>query len=108
MEVEDVGMRTPVIAPRPKGPTQAEIAAHEPLHLEYRSWCPACVAGRGHSTHHRSGGDKEVVDATWHIDCSFMSDKGDVVEEQEAGPGDATLMVAYDELKEAFWAMQAP
>ena len=89
VEPDDAGTRIPVFAPRPKGPTQAEIAAHEPLHLEYRSWCPACVAGRGHSAHHTSGGGKVVDEPTWHMDYSFMSDRGEVVEEQEANPGDA-------------------
>ena len=34
-EVEDDVVRILIAAPRPKAPIQAEIAAHEPLHLEY-------------------------------------------------------------------------
>ena len=65
--VEDEPARAPIIAPRPKGPTKAEMIALEPLHLNYRSWYPSCVHGRGHGQHHRST-RTEVGEATWHTD----------------------------------------
>ena len=61
--LDDEPARVPNIAPTPKGSTKAEILAHEPLHLNYRSWCPSCVHGRAHSQNHRSTGI-EVVEAT--------------------------------------------
>ena len=103
----NVGTRTPVIAPMPKGPTQAETAAHEPLHFEYRSWCPACVFGRGHSAHHRVV-EKDNIEATWHMDYSFLGDKCEIVDEGNSVDGNATLLMAYDELNESCWTMQVP
>ena len=41
--------RKPQIAKRPITPSRAEVESHLPLHLEYRSWCPHCVAGKGTS-----------------------------------------------------------
>ena len=46
--------RKPQVARRPYTPTKAELESHLPLHLEYRSWCPHCRAGRGISMQHRS------------------------------------------------------
>ena len=51
--VEEDETRKPQIARRPYTPTAAEVEAHLPLHLEYRSWCPHCVAGKGISMQHR-------------------------------------------------------
>ena len=45
--------RRPQIARRPNAPTKADIEEHLPLHLENRSWCPHCVAGKGISNQHR-------------------------------------------------------
>ena len=42
---EDSETRKPQVARRPHTPTRAELEAHLPLHLEYRSWCPHCRAG---------------------------------------------------------------
>ena len=36
----------------PHLPTEEERRAHEVSHVPYRSWCPACVAGRGKSDRH--------------------------------------------------------
>ena len=33
-------------------PTKAEIDNHYPLHLQYRSWCKHCVAGKARSSQH--------------------------------------------------------
>ena len=41
---EEVEMRKPRVAVRPVAPTKAEMEAHYPLHLVYRSWCAHCRA----------------------------------------------------------------
>ena len=45
-----------------RGPTVREREEHNLTHLPYRSWCPACVAGRGrgpeHTAAHNEGDDK--------------------------------------------------
>ena len=39
--------RKPNIARRPPTPSKADVEEHLPLYLEYRSWCPHCIAGKG-------------------------------------------------------------
>ncbi len=39
---------------RPKGPTDAERRRHVLTHQPYRSWCDACVEGRGKESPHKS------------------------------------------------------
>eukprot|EP00973_Karenia_brevis_P003268 449498-Karenia_brevis.AAC.1 len=36
----------------PEQPTRDEVEQHNSHHEPYRSWCPACVAGRGQSFAH--------------------------------------------------------
>ncbi len=39
-------VRKPRVGKRPLLPTKAELEEHYPLHLNYRSWCPHCRAGK--------------------------------------------------------------
>jgi hypothetical protein len=39
---------------RPKGPTDAERRRHVLTHQPYRSWCDACVEGRGKESPHKT------------------------------------------------------
>ena len=39
----------------PTKPTKREFEEHEITHLPYRSWCWACVRGRGKEAPHRRG-----------------------------------------------------
>ena len=75
VEPEDSETRRPQVAKRPYTPTRAELEAHLPLHLEYRSWCPHCRAGRGISMQHRRDDQKESEDigVTISLDCCFMT-----------------------------------
>ena len=52
VEAEGEETRKPQIARRPNAPSKADLEEHFPLHLEYRSWCPHCVAGKGLSLIH--------------------------------------------------------
>lgn len=65
---DDDDTRQPRPAARPVGPTEAQIDEHYPSHLDYRSWCPDCVWGKGHSKHHRASTDGVKEDVTWHTD----------------------------------------
>ena len=89
--VDDEPARAPSIAPRPKGPTKAKIIAHQPLHLNYRSWCPSCVHGRGHSQHYRATG-AEGVQATWHMDYCFPGEKCEVKDVDDGKSENATVL----------------
>ena len=53
-------------APNVKTPTKGEIIDHEKLHFPFRSWCEACVKGRGVASPHARR-DEEMPGAP-HID----------------------------------------
>ena len=77
-EIEDGNAeesRAPRVARRPYTPSKAEVEAHYPLHLEYRSWCPHCRAGRGISMQHRycPDVDESHLGVTWSLDYCFMT-----------------------------------
>ncbi|CAE7627361.1 unnamed protein product [Symbiodinium sp. CCMP2592] len=46
---------------RPDRPTPEMIAAHEVSHVPHRSWCRACVAGRGRAYQHKASGQESTV-----------------------------------------------
>ena len=59
----------------PPVPTPQMVAEHEVTHIPYRSWCPACVAGRGRSySHHHEGRDSTVPVIS--ADYLYFSEKG--------------------------------
>ena len=66
---------------RPVSSTKADLADHEPLHSNYRSWCPDSVWGTGHRKHHRVSMDGPKQEVTWHMDDCIFHGMG--LEEQE-------------------------
>ena len=48
--VHDHGFRK--MKPVPKSPSADEVRKHVATHVPFRSWCPKCVAGRGHQSGH--------------------------------------------------------
>ena len=100
VEPEDSETRRPQVAKKPYTPTKAELEAHLPLHLEYRSWCPHCRAGRGISMQHRKDDAKEAenMGVTISLDYCFMTpDDGE--EDMKA------ILVCYDHGKKGLWAV---
>ena len=63
---------------KPYQPTQEEIDSHLPNHLPYRSWCRACVAGRGKNDWHRELELEDKAVAEIVCDYCFMGKKTDV------------------------------
>ena len=53
----------------PKGPTKEEIRRHNATHCPYRSWCPKCVAGRGHQGPHNAS--EEPLDNTPMVSLDY-------------------------------------
>ena len=45
-------VRQPKVGRRPMAPTKAEVEEHYPLHLNYRSWCEHCRAGKSRQDPH--------------------------------------------------------
>ena len=65
----------------PKEPSAREREYHEArCHVEYRNWCPHCVAARGVGQQHKSSDlntDPDEKLPTLSIDYGFMSKKGE-------------------------------
>ena len=89
-------------ARRPLLPTKAEFDNHYPLHLNYRSWCKHCVAGKARSNQHIQNKEEDRVrlGTTLNADYAFMSGEHD---EGEQGMQPALIM--YDDDKDSFWAV---
>ena len=45
-----------------------------------------------------------MVEATWNTDCCFLEEMREVKDVNDGKSENATVLVAYDDLKEAFWA----
>ena len=90
----------PRIAGRPYTSSKSEVDAHFPLHLEYRSWCPHCKAGRGISMQHRyqPERDESHLGTTWSLDYCFMT-----AEEEEDDM--RAILVVYDHAKLGLWTL---
>ena len=95
----DQEAREPRVARRPYTPTKAEVEAHEPLHVEYRSWCESCVAGKGISHQHKMDpGEEEKLGVTISLDYCFFS-----AEDKQSGLRPILLM--YDNVKRFIWTL---
>ena len=71
--VDEPEMKKPRVGARPVLPTKAEVEAHFPLHLEYRSWCTHCRAGKARLAPHMceaSGRDRLGI--TMSCDYAFL------------------------------------
>ena len=91
------------IARRPLLPNKAGVDGHDPLHLNYRSWCVQCVAGKARPNQHiQSKEDKEKLGVTWNMDYAFMSG-----EHNENEIGMQPALIFYDDDKDRFWAVAA-
>ena len=62
--------------PAPYLPTQSEIDDHEIDHIPYRSWCKACVEGRGREDGHFAVEYKSRSVPTVGFDYLFVSKRG--------------------------------
>ena len=61
---------------RPEQPTAAERAAHDLTHCPYRSWCRACMLGRGRDrSHHRIDHRGDIIPRV-ALDYMFFTDYG--------------------------------
>ena len=70
----------------PVGPTRQEREDYNAAgHVPYRSWCRACVVGRGRSDAHLTSRSFVGATTTIWIDYWYLEDKV-TLDEQEAGP----------------------
>ena len=84
--IEQEEARMAVAVRDPYTPTAAEKAEHDLTHANFRSWCRACVQGKGVAASHFRQ-DKlqqdEVRVPTVHADYAFMGDKKATTDEEE-------------------------
>ena len=99
-EDEIFGVRKPRVPRSPLAPTKAEVEEHMPLHVDFRSWCPHCVAGKGISHQHTAthDGDMEKIGVTVSMDYCFW-----VAEEVEDDM--CPILVAYENVTKAMWVI---
>ena len=91
-------VRQPRIGRRPMAPTKANMEAHYPLCLSYRSWCEHCRAGKARQNQHVvEPHDREKLGITLNADYAFLTPEE---REEDMQPS----LVMFDDDKEAFWA----
>ena len=96
MKMIEEEMRRPRIGRRPLLPTKADIDEHYPLHLNYRSWCEHCRAGKARlAPHVPEASDREKLGITISADFAFM---GSEEAEEDMQP----CLVIFDDSKRAF------
>ena len=76
-ETEDVEISEEVHVPKviksPLKPSQTEVDEHEALeHVQYRDWCPHCIAARGIGQQRRSQEEEDTAIPTISVDYGFM------------------------------------
>ena len=67
-------------------PSAEERAEHEILHEPYRSWCRACVAGRGRPDAHFAQTNAEKHFPVVGIDYGYLKDKPSTEEDDKMSP----------------------
>ena len=79
-EEESEEIAPPALVYAPANPTRAEVDEHESTgHVQYRTWCRHCVAGRGLGQQHRSRDEESKRDDGLPIiasDYTFMTTDG--------------------------------
>lgn len=90
----------------PRAPTLEENAAHVPLHLPFRSWCPVCVQAAGVHDHHRAHASEssELIGTTISLDYCFQGGQNN--EEDMAFQGNYTVLIMHDDSIDGIWALQ--
>ncbi len=68
----------------PGRPSPAQVEEHrDEWHIQYRSWCPHCVAGRATGEQHRCGKRADAKVPTFAFDYLLITRDGKVVTKQE-------------------------
>ena len=77
------------VAPDPGAPSQQDVDEHEIDHTPYRSWCDACVEGRGIGDQHRAGPEGRVPVVSF--DYLLITTRG-VRQKEQLLPGEVVLL----------------
>ena len=115
-DAESIGgdeVREPRRRNSPSDPTSKEIEDHVLTgHATFRSWCAACVQGRGRSERHQGDGRQEMEDGSkipvvWWDFC-FTGARSRVSEAEAEQRGDSTVLVMHDGITKSLFAHLIP
>ena len=97
----------------PSDPTSQEIEDHVLTgHASVRSWCAACVQGRGRAERHQGEGRKELQDGSkvpvvsW--DYCFLGARNRTIEAEVEQRGDSPVLVIHDGVNKSIFAHLIP
>ena len=97
----------------PSDPTSKEIEDHVLTgHASFRSWCAACVQGRGRAERHQGDGRKELEDGSkvpvvsW--DYCVLGTKNRASEVEVEQRGDSPVLVMHDSVTKSICAHLIP
>ena len=90
-------------AKNPFKPSAKDIAEHNLTHMNYRDWCPTCVAARGTSQPHFSGVDRTdrdvpAVSSDYCFMCRDPKEEEAAAKEEEAVNTEEELNVKTEKL----------
>ena len=115
-DAESVGgdeLREPRRRNSPSGPMSREIGDHVLTgHASFRSWCAACVQGRGRAEGHQGEGRKKLQDGSkvpavsW--DYCFLGARNRTTEAEVEKRGDSRVLVMHDGVTKSIFARLSP
>ena len=86
----------------PCGPTREEVEQHNLTHAQFRSWCPACVRGRGkNSPHYPVERDAEAIPIQSFDYCFLGSGRSQLEEANAEAAGLSPVLVMHDDATKA-------
>ena len=111
--IEGDEVREPRRRNSPSDPTSRDIEDHVlTWHASFRSWCAACVQGRGRAERHQGEGRKELEDGSkvpvvsW--DCCFLRARNRISEAEVEQRGDSPVLVMQDGVTNSIFAHLIP
>ena len=111
--IEGDELREPRRRNSPSDPTSREIEDHVLTgHACFRSWCAACVQGRGRAERHQGEGRKEleygskVPVVSW--DYCFLGARNRISEAEVEQRGDSPVLVMHDGVSKSIFAHLIP
>ena len=106
-------LREPRRRNSPSDPTSREIEVHALTgHASFRSWCAACVQGRGRAERHQGEGLKEL-DGGSKVpvvfgDCCFCGVRNRISETEVDKRGESPVQVMHDGVTKSIFAFFLP
>ena len=94
----------------PHLPSAKEVEEHNATHVNYRSWCPVCVAAAGREDPHRRNAKDEEGEQripTIGFDYAFYGEGAKRVEGKDKKDTDVTALILKNFKTGQLWALTA-